>query len=209
MPPPRATKRPAASDPCRAAATPRPATTDAHGPRRRTVLASLAVGTLALVTGCDLGRGADTDSEGTSDPDLALLRRVGESTSTLLARVQGLDPSEQPDWAAVPLATLAACLTAHLSELDPEGTLTPASPSSTPDPTPSPSAAATALPAPTVAGLRAETEIHLTLLTDAAGQAESGAFARLLASAAAGLTQHLSPAGAPGSGRREDEENQP
>lgn len=193
---PRATDRAAAIDAFHVAAPSLAEPVAARGPDRRTLLTSLAVGTLALVAGCDVrSRGADDTPP---DPDVALLERVRDSTSTLLSRVQTLDPGEEPGWASVPLGTLAACLATQLSVLDPESGSTPApaepSPSAASPSAPSPSAPSV----PTVAGLEGEVKTHVTLLTDAAGRAESGTFARLLASAVAGLTQHLASPGPDG-----------
>ncbi|MFC6153391.1 hypothetical protein [Nocardioides yefusunii] len=164
------------------------------GPSRRRLLTTLGVSTLTLpltlTAGCDLLDSGDTGPESpTASEDQAILDEVTDSTRVLLDRVRAtvaagaVKPRRERA-----LTALGDALQSHLDRFttDPAPD---ASASAGATPTTAPSAAPA--PAVGVAVLHQEAQTHQTLLSDAAGRTTSGAFARLLASAAAGVSQHL------------------
>lgn len=156
-------------------------TSPAH-PTRRAVLSTLGVGWLTTTAGCDLltdesGSNGDTPTGAPGrDEDEELLESVRtavHSTTALLTATLTTHPELAQDLA--PLSELHAV---HLSALSPspEETLAPATPA----------------PVAGLARVVTEEEALLRLLTQSASEAESGRFARLLASMAAGLAQQIS-----------------
>lgn len=162
--------------------------------RRRTVLGAPLAGlaATALLAGCDSGEdiappGADGSGSATPEPseaapeqtpDEALVDEVLAALTTALAVLAQARKAPAVRQHAVPL------LKAHrrhvlVLEGDLENDVEDESP---PGPLPGPAALR--------AVRRSETTLHSTLV-DAAGRAESGALARLLASMSASVTQHL------------------
>lgn len=157
---------------------------------RRSALALPPTLLLALTAGCD-DSPAGTQERTERDPDEGLLASVVASAQELRAAVT---IAPQGMGTAAALGALVLCLDAHLELLAPD----------TDGPTPAarpaePGAAREDDSADERPRVAAGTEAlalgrgHLTLLTDAAARAESGAFARVLACAAAGIGQHLAP----------------
>lgn len=151
---------------------------------RRALLAAVPFALLALTTGCE--DAAETpDGQTSGDPDQGLLDSVTSGTLDLLEAVTLAGSGVGPGRAAAALTALGACLRVHLGELAPDRADAIVSPTAAPAPDASPGDQVTSR---TVL-LRGRA--HVTLLVDAASRAESGAFARLLASASAGVQQHL------------------
>lgn len=158
---------------------------------RRALLAGVPLALVATTTACEADRTPD-GAEAPRDPDEGLLSRVTASTWELDAQVAAARAQSRPGRTATALDGVSACLAAHLSELDPDQASRPATTPGDASTSPAPDAEAE----PQDAGVLARSALlaartHVTLLDDCTEQAESGAFARLLASAAAGLEQHL------------------
>lgn len=147
---------------------------------RRSALALPPTLLLAFTAGCD-----DTSSgqqeAAKRDPDEGLLASVVTATQELRRTIAA---AADGTGASAALAALGGCLDAHLAVLAPDLEAEDEAESE-----------ASGVPPETGTDtdVPAQGRTHLTLLTDAAGRAESGAFARVLASAAAGLAQHLAP----------------
>jgi hypothetical protein len=156
-------------------------------PRRRTVLRATSWTIAALTLGGASACSTGDDTEGLpdavqTDPDVALLDRVSAATRLLLDDVEAAAATARSGREIAALTALAGCLDAHLVQFAPDASPEPSAQDAPPTPD------GTLTPRPDVF---TAARVHLTVLTDAAGQAESGAFARLLACAAAGLVQHL------------------
>lgn len=156
---------------------------------RRTVLTLGALVPLGLTTACT---GSATNPGGEAaqpDPDEALLDEVRASTSNARAQVDAVLGTPTGRQESQALGDLRRCLDAHLAAFGTPGD-TAAAPQTTPAATPG--AAATSV-VPTAQGMLDAVRTHHGALTDACARAESGNFARLLACASAGISQHLAP----------------
>jgi hypothetical protein len=155
--------------------------------RRRTVVTGLAA--TVLLVGCDTGDdisppessgGSPAPTEATEaseqTPDQALVDGVLAELTTALAVLAQARKAPQLKRALTPLTRAHR---EHVRVL--EGDLTNESP---PGPSPDPAVSLRLV-------RQYERRLHVTLV-DAAGRAESGALARLLASMSASVTQHLS-----------------
>lgn len=166
--------------------------------RRTTIGVAGATLGAALLSACDLGgvSGGSLDVPGRSDPqpdpDRVLVERVVADVQTRLAAV--VDARQRFQVLRGPLSDLEQMHRAHLAALAAD--LAASSAPSTPTPT-------TAAPRRPVAARRADARVraaettHQDGLVSAAVDARSGALARLLASAAASVGQHLDVLGAP------------
>jgi hypothetical protein len=152
---------------------------------RRAVLAAVPLALLALTTGCE-DAVETTDGQTSGDPDQGLLDTVTNGTLELFEAVTLAGSGAGSGRTAAALTALGACLGVHLGELVPgRGADATVAPTASPAPDAAPGDQVT----PRSVLLRGRA--HVTLLVDAASRAESGDFARLLASASAGVQQHL------------------
>lgn len=167
-------------------------------PTRRTLLGVVAAGLLATTTGCEWevpGRDPDAGDSRSDDPDVLLLGSVREAVTAAAALVAATSAAHPGQGAT--LSGLGDMHAAHLTALGeplaPPGPQTPQPPPSSGEPTPRQAPIVPEAPADALRRVVTQEQALLADLSQAALVAESGQFARLLASMSAGLLQHLTP----------------